>query len=178
MENETKKILIILPSHAFREEQYLKLREILEKGKVEVKVASSILGDLKGQKGTYLKPDLLLEKVLVSEYDGIIFVGGAGAKELFHDQNALFIIREAFYEGKIIAGICLGVLVLAYAGILVKKRATVCETPHLLEEHGAIYTGTSLEKDDNIITASAASGERAISDFAQEILKSLKEKKS
>lgn len=168
-----KKVLFIIAPANFRDEEYLYPREILEGEGVNVSVASRSLDEVWGMLGARVEPDLLLSEVKVDEYDGIVFIGGIGAKLYWNDEQALRICQEAISEGKILAAICIAPVTLACAEVLEGVKATVwpSEKDRLVEK-GAIYTGREIEVDGKIITAN---GPNAARDFGNKILEALKE---
>jgi len=168
-----KKVLFIIAPADFRDEEYLYPREILEEEGINVSVASKSLDEAYGMLGARVEPDLLLSEVEVDEYDGIVFIGGIGAKLYWNDGEALRICQEAVSEGKILAAICIAPVILAYAGVLEGVKATVWPSEKdRLVKSGAIYTGRKVEVDGKIITAN---GPNAASDFGNKILEILRE---
>ncbi len=168
-----KKVLMVIAFHDFRDEEYQKPREILEKAGAEITVASSSLGPASGKLGMTVNVDALLEDVLVGDYDGFVFIGGPGAAQYFENQTALTLIKQADEAHKVIAAICIAPVTLANAGILAGKHATVFPSEAtVLKEKGAIYTGQAVETNGNgfIITAS---GPDAAEEFAYRIAEAL-----
>lgn len=169
MSAQEKEVLIVLPSQGFRDEEYLVVRRILEENGAEVRVASSsTLAE--GLGGMTVIPDVTLPKVLPTDYDALVFIGGRGAREYFENTDALYLAREMNSQKKIVAAICYATLILANADILSGKKATICEASEKLKEVGIIYTGSNVEKDENIITAA---GPEASEEFAKKIIESL-----
>jgi protease I len=169
-----KKVLFVIAPANFRDEEYLYPREILEKEGANVSVASANLHGAYGMLGARVQPDLLLSKVKVDEYDGIVFIGGIGAELYWNDEQALRICQEAVKEGKILAAICIAPVILANAGVLEGVKATVLSSEkNRLIERGAIYTGRKIQVDGKIITAN---GPNAARDFGNSILEALKKK--
>ncbi len=166
-----KKVLMIIASSNFRDEEYQKPREILEKAGIKITVASSKLEETTGMLGMKVKPDILISEVNVSDFDGIVFVGGSGAIEYIENEIAHKIAKEAFEQNKIIGAICIAPVILAKAGILQGKKATcwASEGEKLVQE-GAIYQKANVIQDGNIITAS---GPFAAEEFGQTLLKAL-----
>jgi protease I len=167
------KVLMVIAYHDFRDEEYQKPREILENAGAEITVASSSTGPALGKLGMTVNVDTLLEDILVEDYDAFVFVGGPGASEYFNNQTALRIVKQADEAHKIIAAICIAPVILANAGILTGKEATVFSTEaYTLREKGVIYTGQEVETDGmgNIITAD---GPEAAEKFANLIAEAL-----
>jgi len=168
-----KRVLMIIASSNFRDEEYLVPYKILEACGVNIVTASSSLKISQGMLGAKVKPNILLAKVKVEDYDAIIFVGGTGACEYWNDKTAHNIAQTAVAQGKILAGICIAPVTLANAEVLKGKSATVFFTEaKRLQEKGVNYTGADVEIDGNIITAN---GPQSAEKFAHAIVNLLKE---
>jgi protease I len=169
-----KKVVIIVASSNFRDEEYLEPKKVLEDAGCKIKVASSSLNVSKGYFiGTEVKPDILIDDLKVDGFDAIIFVGGSGASEYFNRLSAHKVATEAVEKEKVLAAICSAPSILANAGILHGKRATSysCEKNNLVKS-GATFTQTDVVVDGRIITAS---GPDAAKKFGEAILKILRE---
>jgi protease I len=60
-------------------------------------------------------------------------------------------------QGKMVAAICIAPVILANAGLLKKKNATVFESEiAAIEAKGAVYSESGVTVDGNIITANGA----------------------
>ncbi|PMP66284.1 MAG: DJ-1 family protein [Thermodesulfobacterium geofontis] len=172
---DIQKILMIIASQNFRDEELLIPKKLFEKEGYEVVIASTSLKPSKGMLGAVVTPQILIDKVKIGDYSAIVFVGGVGAQEYFNHPIAHKIAREAVSQGKVLAAICIAPRILAEAGVLKGKKATVWVSEgKVLEEKGAYYTGRSVEIDGKIITAS---GPQAAEEFAKSIIKLLKTKK-
>jgi protease I len=166
-----KKAVMIIALNQFREEELFQPKEILENSGVEVQVASTALSLATGVAGKTYMPQLLLEDIKVSDFDAVIFVGGGGATQYWADPLAHKLARESYESGKIVAAICVAPVVLAKAGILKGKKATVwsSDAGQLLVA-GAKYSRENVVKDGNIITAS---GPFAAREFGEELVKAI-----
>lgn len=173
MELSNKRVVMVVASKDFRDEEFHKPKEIFEASSVKVVVASSKIGESKGYFGAIAKPEILIENINVSEYDAIVFVGGSGASEYFKNPSALKIAKEAFEGNKIVAAICIAPSILANAGILKGKRATAfsSEKDNLIK-NGAIWKDVDVEVDGKIVTAD---GPNAAEKFGNTILELLKQ---
>jgi len=166
-----KKAVMIIASSAFRDEELLETRAVLERNSVEVKVASTTLLPVKGMLQATVKPDMLVTDINLADFDALIFVGGTGATQYWDDPLAQRLSQEAINRNKIVAAICIAPVTLAKAGILKGKQATVWSSEaNQLKAAGAKYTGRSVETDGNIVTAS---GPAAAGEFAEEIVRAL-----
>lgn len=167
-----KNVLFIIANRNFRDEEFEKPYEILSKV-AKITIASSSLQEAIGMLGKKVKPNITIENVNVEQYDAIIFIGGSGAKEYFNNSIALKIARDANEKNKILGAICIAPIILARAGVLNYKNATVWDGEFIdeLERNGAKYTGKDVEIDGNIITAN---GPNAAEKFGKEIERMLK----
>ena len=151
---DEKVLMVIAPSN-FRDEELLHTKEELERGGMKTTIASAKTGEVRGMLGARVTPDIKLDQVKVDDYDVVVFVGGSGSAVYFNDKRAISIASEAFSKGKKICAICIAPVILANAGVLKGKRATVWDGEHVrkIESKGATYTGKPVEVDDNVITA-------------------------
>lgn len=168
---EAKRAVLIIASRNFRDEELLETKRELEMANVDTVIASTKTGVIKGMRGAKAEAAILVNDVVVEDYDAIIFVGGSGAKEYFDSRVALNIAREAENKGKVLAAICIAPAVLANAGVLDGVRATCFSTEKFkLKKAGAKYTGADVEQDGLIITAD---GPRAATQFGKTIADAL-----
>ena len=171
----SKVLMVVAPSN-FRDEEYQIPREQLEKAGAKITVASSSLDESVGMlKKVKVKADILLKDVKMDDYDAVIFVGGVGAEKYFQDKEAYRIARETVEKNKILAAICLAPAILANAGVLKDKKATVFKSEKdTLKNKGASYEDKPVVQDGLIITAN---GPEAAADFAETIKEALKKPK-
>ena len=171
------KALIILFPENFRDEEFFIPKEGLEKAGVSVTVAGLQPGEARGMLGRTAEPDILLDEVDIKDYDALIIPGGQGSvKYLWNNEKVLSLVKEAYEKKKIVASICLSGAVLANAGVLEGKKATVFPTPEsvrILGEGGAEYIDQGVVVDGKIVTAKGpADAER----FTEEILRLMAER--
>jgi len=147
--------LMIIAKTGFRDEEYFEPKSVLLKSGAEVVTASLSLGEASGMLGGKVMIDTTIDKINVSDYDGIIFVGGVGAAEYWENKVAHKIVKEAVEQNKILGAICIAPMTLAHAGVLKGKKATVFKSEvEKLKSYGAIYNGKNIEVDGKIVTAS------------------------
>ncbi|MEW6606318.1 MAG: DJ-1/PfpI family protein [bacterium] len=171
---KSNRVLMIIASSNFRDEEYLVPSDILKSYGIEIVTACSSLQVSIGMLGAKVTPDILLTKVKVEDYDAIVFVGGTGSSEYWEDKTAHHLILEAISQNKILAAICIAPVTLANAGVLKGKSATVFFTEaDRLKEKGANYSGKDVVIDENIITAN---GPQSAEKFAQAIVNLLSPK--
>ncbi len=169
-------LLVIAPSN-FRDEELFFTKEELEKSGVEVDIASKTPGIKTGMLGARVVANLGLNDINLSKYDAVVFIGGSGVPVYYSDNQVLNLAREAYNKGKIVAAICLAPGILAYAGILQGKNATIWDDGtgryiSILTSNGANYVDKEVVISGKVITAN---GTKAASAFGEEIVKKLKE---
>ena len=145
---------MVLAPDGFKDEEYLEPRQVLEKSGIVIKVASLRSGEAHGVKGALAPIDLLATEVKPEDFDAIIFVGGPGMADLVSDGRLIVLAQQFHQAGKLTTAICIAPMILAYAGLLKNKKATVW--PRSQEDFikaGALYTGKAVEIDGRIITA-------------------------
>jgi len=174
-----KKAVMLVAFRDFRDPEYFIPKTILEKAGFETKTASNKSGIALGAEGGEAKINLLLKEVVVDDFDAIIFVGGPGCLEHLDNEESYRIAKEAMSKNKILASICISPIILAKAGVLKGKRATVWSSslykkPILdLKNNGAIYEKGPVVIDGNIITAN---GPKAAEEFGKTIINLVKKK--
>lgn len=170
----TSNVLIVLPQSRFKDEELKTLQAPLTRRKVPMKIAAPVKKEVYGMSNTRVRPDLSFDEVEVSEYEAVVFIGGMGVRELWDDERAHAIARAAFEGGRILAAISTAPVILARAGLLEGREATVyfSETK-MLTEKGATYTGAPVSVSDNIVTVK---GPEAVEKFGLGLIKMLSER--
>ena len=172
---EGKKIAIVVGQRYFKDEELTIPKTLFEKEGGVVTIVSSKLTEAEGDAGTRVKPDITINDLEVKDFDAIVFIGGTGVKRDFWDNPAAHAVsRETVVQGKLLAAICWGPVVLAKAGVLEGRKATshVAGDAHeILKSKGCEYTGESVTIDGNIITAY---GPSSADSFAVAIIQALK----
>ena len=173
MEN---KIVIIIAFKDFRDEEYFVPKRVFEESGFTVKTASNKKGLAFGADGGEATVDLSISEVNPSHYDAVIFVGGPGCLGNLDNQESYRLSRQTVFYGKILGAICISPLILAKAGVLKGKKATVFSSTfdkspiRLLGDAGAVYSPEDVVVDGKIITAS---GPAFAQRFAEEIVEML-----
>lgn len=169
-----KRVVMVIASTLFRDEEYAKPRAILEKEGVQVTVACSKLEPAKGMLGLVVKPDVLLKDVKSADYDAIVFVGGAGSTEYWTDPFAHKLAREFAEKQKPTTAICLAPVTLAKAGLLKGRAATVwSDAAGEMKASGVDLKSQGVVSDGHFITAD---GPASAEQFGRALVKALMKK--
>lgn len=149
-----KKILFVIASNNFRDEELQIPKQIIETKGAAVIIASSSLNISHGVLGAKVKPDILITEAKAVDYDAIVFIGGSGSSEYWNNPIAHQLAKDIVAHDKVLAAICIAPVTLANAGVLIGKKATVFASEiNSLKNKGSIYTGNNVEVDGKIITA-------------------------
>jgi protease I len=167
-----KKILMIVAANGYRDEELDIPKNIFKEKGLEVIIASTTIDKAIGKLGGTIFPDILVGNVITDEYDAVVFVGGPGAEEYFDSKQAHKIAVEIYVKRKLVTAICIAPIILAKAGILFDKKATVYPSgKQEIESMGAFYTGEDVSVDGKIITGN---GPESAEKFAKTIVEMLK----
>jgi protease I len=170
---KNKRVLYIIAQQNFRDEEYFVPKEILEKEGAKITTASITREEARGMLGKRVKPDISVKEVNPSNFDMLVIAGGSGSPKLAEYPEVSSVIRRFKEQNKPIASICLAGYVLARAGILKGKTATVYPADFAIAEYkrnGVNYSREHVVVDGNIITAD---GPDVVREFGEEIVKVL-----
>jgi len=166
----SKKVLFILAEDPFRDPEYFEPRKVIENAghKVTTTCTAPVA---KGAEGATVKVDVLFKDVKASDYDAIVFIGGAGSYQYHNDKKAHELAIYGAKTGKVLGAICASVGTIANAGVLKGKKATSFSgVSDMVKAGGAIYTGAGVTVDGNIVTAD---GPRSAKAFGEALVKVL-----
>ncbi len=142
----------------FRDEELLEPKRLLEAGGATVTVASTRPGPASGMLGAKVAVACTVQQADAAAYDALALAGGSGSPSHLWDSAPVQALAKAFHQaGKPVAAICLSGAVLARAGVLQGRRATVYPTERAvleLKRGGARYVAEPVVADGNILTAS------------------------
>lgn len=171
-----KSILMLIAFRDFRDEEYFLTREVLESAGAKISVASAKKGIAIGADGNEAGVDLLAKDAKAGDYDAIVFVGGSGALTYLDNDDSYKLAQEAVSLNKVLAAICISPVILARAGVLKGKKATVWTGPmddspaEILRECGAEFNPGPAVRDGLIVTGN---GPSAAKEFAMKIIEVL-----
>ncbi len=155
---ENKKVAIIMAFKDFRDAEYFIPKNILEKAGVKITPISTKKGKALGADGGEVDIFSTLEELEPVDFDAIIFIGGPGALKELDNQKSYDIVKETISKNKILGSICISPVILAKAGILKNKKATVWSSVldrgpiKILKENGATYVPEEVVIDGKIVT--------------------------
>jgi len=174
-----KKVIFVVALRDFRDAEYFIPKEILESAGVEIKTASnkkglpaSRQGLAIGADGGEIEIDFLVPEVRPQELDAVVFIGGPGTLKYLDNEDSYKLAKETIAREKILAAICISPVILAKAGVLEGKKATVWSSPmdksaiKTLEQYKSNYEDKPVVIDGKIITAN---GPDAAEEFGEKI---------
>lgn len=149
-----KQAVLIVARENFHDDEFFEVRRALDAASMQTVVASTRMGFVVGMVGNRAEVNLMVTQLKVDDYDAVVFLGGLGAIQYFENPAVLNVARQAVAKGKVVGAISIAPTILANAGVLTGKRATSFITERdRLQQAGAVYTGTPVERDGSIITA-------------------------
>jgi protease I len=166
-----KKVVIVRAPQYCCDEELFRIRAVLKENNIGIVIASTTLAEAVGERlGVKIKPDMTMHEVDINKFDGIVIGSGRGGKEiLWKNENLKEMVKLAYAQNKLVAAGCNAPVVLARAGVLKGRRATVFpDTENIgeLKSAGAVYVNEPLVIDGKIITSRDLMGLR---DFAKAI---------
>ncbi|HOL61996.1 MAG TPA: DJ-1/PfpI family protein [Elusimicrobiales bacterium] len=164
-----KKVAMFIAFKGFRDEEYAEPKRIMEKSGLKVETISTSKGKAVGKIKITADVDKTVDEINPEDYEILALVGGPGAFAELDNEKVRKIFSDFYSKSKPIAAICISPVILAHAGLLKGKKATVWpDGKDELVKNGAIYTANSIEIDSNIITAN---GPLAAKEYGEAILK-------
>jgi protease I len=176
-----KRVAVIIAPEGFQDTEFGIPYEMFVNAGLITHVYSTKQGTAHGKLGVIYDVKYTLDSLDYKRYDALVFVGGPGTPMVRDFEGIYPILRDANKDGKIIAAICWSPTILAKAGILKDKKATVwnghdpefkVKTSEYLTQKGAKFTGEEITVDGNIITAN---GPLVAERYGKTILKKLSE---
>jgi protease I len=184
-----KKILFIIASEGYQPVEYGDAKKVLEEAGHQVITVSDRGGEAVAGNGLVAKVDVTVSELNArrrdlslalssaderENYDGLFFVGGAGALGCLDNEESYKLLREWEKTGKPYGAICISPRILAKAGVLKNKKATGWdgdgELEGVLSAHGAEYVRQAVVVDGNLVTGNGPSAARGWGERICEIL--------
>lgn len=170
---ENGKVAMLIAYRDFQDEEYFISKNVFEQFGVKVFTVSEEADIAIGVQGGEAKIDIAMNDFDVSDFTAIVFIGGGGAIKYLNNDKGYEIARKAIEQDKILAAICISPIILAQAGVLQGKNATVWssqmekEPIRILERNGVQYKDEQVVVDNKIITGN---GPLAAEQFAKAIV--------
>ena len=168
----------VIAEQIFRDEEYEQPKEILEEKGIRVLTASTTTVKAFGKLGMVVKPDILVKDLKDQPLDALIFIGGGGSSQYFYDPTAHEMAKHFDQPGKVVGAICIAPVILANAGLLKGRKATVFpDGKDTIKAGGANYTGNQVEIDRSqpgkatVITGCGPEAATAFGEALAELLK-------
>jgi protease I len=162
--NVAEVVMVIAPS-IFRDEEYAEPKRVLEARGAHVVTASVMPGECVGKLGMRAFAEISVADAADTDWDAVVFVGGAGASVYFDDAAAHELARQTVACEHVLSAICIAPSTLAHAGLLDGVSATAFASQEDdLVAHGARWTGNRVTRDGLILTAN---GPEAAREFGQ-----------
>jgi protease I len=173
---KNKKIALVIAFRDFKDPEYFIPRGILAASGAEIVTVSTKKGQAMGADGDQTKVDLEAFRFSPKDFSAVVFIGGAGMAKELDNEDFQKIARDSFDNGILTAAICIAPALLAKAGVLKGKEATVFSSSmqkqgiKILEENGAKYAEKNVVEDGKVITAC---GPIAAKEFGEALVKAL-----
>lgn len=169
--NTDNQIIVFIANNDFQDDEYNIVKEELESADIGMKIVAPEMNECHGVNGTIVEPDMTSDEVNYDDFAGIVYIGGPGTDKILDHTGAQELAIAFNRAGKVVAAICWAPAVLARAGILKGKKATVWSgAKDDLIKGGAQFTGEAVTVDGNIVTAD---GPDSSATFGQTIAKIL-----
>jgi protease I len=111
------------------------------------------------------------DQVTAEQFDAVVVPGGWAPDKIRRYESVCTLVRETYEQGKIVASICHGGLVLISAGILQGHRATgSLGIKDDVVNAGATWVDESAFRDDNIVWGRVVAD---IPNFCRELVSAL-----
>ena len=171
------KLLVAIAPERYRDEELDDPIAVFQRAGIGFDIASTKAGTCTGMLGGKVQASLPFDRVNPLLYSGLVIVGGAGSPTHLWANKDLIQLAEVFSaQKKIVAAICLSPVVLARAGLLKGKKATLFRTQESLSEMkagGAVIIDAPVVTDLPVITAN---GPAAATAFGEAIIARLNRK--
>jgi|SRR3989344_6839396 len=171
-------VILVIAQKNFQPVELMDTKKAIQSKGFSTVIASKTIAQAIATDGTRIMPDISLKEAIESLdlYKAVVFIGGGGSEQYFNDMEALELAKKSYEKEKITAAICIAPVILANAGILERKKATVWDNEQeefsaILQEKGADCTGNDVESDGIIITAN---GPQAATEFGNKIAELLR----
>lgn len=165
-----RKALVVIAPQGYQDVELDGTLKGLKSAGFAVTIASTEKGSCTGKFGGVQEAEIAMREVNVADFDRFAFIGGPGAAVLAENADALALAKAIDATGKVWGAICIAPTILAAAGVLKGKKATVWdsggEQAAFLKKHGAAYTGEPVTVDGVLVTGN---GPKAAEEFGKTV---------
>lgn len=151
-----KRALVIIAKQGFQDVELKGTRDGLSAAGFVVVLASTESGSCVGKFGSTEEASLSVRDSDVKDFDRVAFIGGPGAAALADDPACKALAQAVVASEKPLGAICIAPTILAKAGVLKGKKATVWDRggaqAAILTESGATYVTDDVVTDGLIVT--------------------------
>lgn len=164
-------MVYVFLAEGFEEIEAIAPVDIMRRAGIEVKTVGVGGMAVRGSHGVTVTADISESDVrLDATLEAAVLPGGTlGTKNLKSSASTNAAIKYAYNNGKYVAAICAAPTILASAGLLGGRKATVY--PSMANELGDSYRKGKVVVDDKLITGEAAG---SATDFALELVRVLR----
>jgi 4-methyl-5(b-hydroxyethyl)-thiazole monophosphate biosynthesis len=150
-------VKIVVPlAEGFEEIEAVTIIDVLRRGGLEVTTASVGKNPVTGSHNITIVADTDLAALNPADFGGIVLPGGMpGAKNLRESRDVIGFIKAVYSRNGYTAAVCAAPTVLAQAGVLNGKRATV-HPDHAAFITDAVLSGDPVVVDGRLITGKGA----------------------
>jgi protease I len=166
-----KKALMISADDFEDSELLVPYYRLQEEG-INVDIASTRKGKIKGKHGYEVEVHKTLKDVNPADYDILILPGGKAPETIRREKESIEIAKHFFRNNKPVSAICHGPQTLITAGLLKGRHATCYQSvaPEM-RDAGAVYEDKEVVVDGNLVTSRKPADLPA---FLRETMKMLK----
>jgi protease I len=165
-------VLVVVPDTGFQQSEYQAVQTALSGAGYPMQIANALGDDSISGDDVHVRADLKIADADAADYAGVVLIGGPGTTSLFDDADLHALVRETAEQGKLVSAICLAPVILARAGVLEGKQATVWEDQRAeLEENGCSARDKPVVVDGLVITGN---GPDAAPEFAAAVVEALR----
>jgi protease I len=151
------RLLVAIAPEGYRDEELAGPLSVFAKHGIEYDIASTRTGTCHGALGGTAQAELKFSDADPAGYEGLVIIGGPGSPaHLWGNRDLAGLVLTFSAAKKLIAAICLSPAVLARAGILRGRKATVFRSPDAvaeLKKGGAVLVSMPVVTDGSLITA-------------------------
>jgi len=153
------KRVAILVADGFEQIELTEPRKALDEAGAKSEIVSPAKGQVKGWKetewGDRFKVDVPLDRAEAEQYDALLLPGGVmNPDKLRMEPKAIKFVKDFFKQGKPVAAICHGPVILVDASVL--KGRTLTSYPAIkadLANAGAIWVDQEVFVDNGLVTS-------------------------